>query len=55
VSLVNPHDVEWFPKYTKEQPGQDNPPVIPEFHLGLPNNFERWPEALALQGKPRLQ
>ncbi len=23
VSLVNPHDVEWFPKYSKEQPGQD--------------------------------
>jgi arylsulfatase A-like enzyme len=55
VSLVNPHDVEWFPKYTKDQPGQDNPPIIPEFHTGLPSNFERWPEALTLQGKPRLQ
>jgi arylsulfatase A-like enzyme len=55
VSLVNPHDVEWFPKYSKEQPGQENPPVIPEFHTGLPSNFERWPEALTLQGKPRLQ
>jgi arylsulfatase A-like enzyme len=55
VSLVNPHDVEWFPKYSKVQPGQENPPVIPEFHASLPSNFERWPEAIALQGKPELQ
>lgn len=55
VSLVNPHDVEWFPKYSKEQPGQQNPPAIPQFHGALPSNFERWPEALALQDKPRLQ
>ncbi len=55
VSLVNPHDVEWFPKYSKEQPGQENPPPIPEFHAGLPSNFEHWPEALTLQGKPKLQ
>jgi len=55
VSLVNPHDVAWFPKYSTQEPGEDNPPVIPEFHAGLPSNFERWPEALALQGKPKLQ
>ncbi len=55
VSLVNPHDVEWFPKYSKDQPGQEHPKVIPEFWTGLPSNYERWPEALALQGKPKLQ
>ena len=60
VSLVNPHDIAWYPKYTRPDPltgsegtpGEDNPPSI--FHE-LPGNFERWPEALAEQGKPGLQ
>lgn len=64
VSLVNPHDIAWYPRYTRgvppvgdnegtpPTPGEDNPPRI--FHE-LPANFERWPEALAAQGKPRLQ
>jgi arylsulfatase A-like enzyme len=64
VSLLNPHDVAWFPgctygrppindnPATPPQPGEDNPPSI--FH-DLPANFERWPEALAAQGKPTLQ
>jgi arylsulfatase A-like enzyme len=58
VSLVNPHDIAWYPKYTSgrlgnpPQPGEDNPPSI--FHE-LPANFERWPEALDTQNKPGLQ
>lgn len=60
VSLVNPHDIAWYPKYTRPDPvtgsegmpGEDNPPSI--FHQ-LPGNFERWPETLATQGKPGLQ
>jgi arylsulfatase A-like enzyme len=55
VSLVNPHDIQWFPKYAPNEPGEDNPPAIPEFHAALPANFEKWPEALAAQGKPALQ
>jgi arylsulfatase A-like enzyme len=54
VSLLNPHDVAWFPGTLRgrpplgpnpaipPQPGEDNPPSI--FHQ-LPANFERWPEA----------
>ena len=61
VSLVNPHDVAWYPKYTNRDPltdsegtpGEDNPPSI--FH-DLPANFESWPEALGPQErKPGLQ
>ena len=64
VSLVNPHDIAWYPGFTRgrppfgssqgtlPQPGEDNPPPI--FH-DLPANFESWPEALTLQGKPTLQ
>ncbi len=64
VSLVNPHDIAWYPKYTRgapavgggdaipPMPGEDNPPRIFD---RLPDNFERWPETLVTQGKPRLQ
>ncbi|MGD2047977.1 MAG: sulfatase-like hydrolase/transferase [Chloroflexota bacterium] len=58
VSLTNPHDIAWFPKYTQGRqgypptPGEDDPPPI--FHE-LPANFESWPEALELQGKPGWQ
>lgn len=64
VSLVNPHDIAWYPRYTRgvppvgdndgipPTPGEDNPPPI--FHE-LPANFERWPEAILAQGKPGLQ
>lgn len=55
VSLVNPHDIQWFPKYSKSVPGENNPPQIPQFHAGLPANFEQWPEALFLQNKPKAQ
>lgn len=55
VSLVNPHDVQWYPKYSMNVNGENNPPAIPEFHAGLPSNFEHWPQALFDQGKPHLQ
>ena len=55
VSLVNPHDIQWFPKYTKQTPGENFPPPIPQFHAGLPTNFERWPDALFQQKKPTAQ
>ncbi|MCM3763692.1 sulfatase-like hydrolase/transferase [Neobacillus niacini] len=55
VSLVNPHDVQWFPEWTKDVPGEKCPPPIKEFHEALPANFERWPEALFLQNKPTAQ
>ncbi|WP_053005474.1 sulfatase-like hydrolase/transferase [Neobacillus vireti] len=55
VSLVNPHDIQWFPKYSKQTTGEDSPPPIPQFHEGLPTNFERWPDALFQQNKPRAQ
>ncbi|MGM8365698.1 sulfatase-like hydrolase/transferase [Virgibacillus sp. W0181] len=55
VSLVNPHDVQWFPKYSKEIPGENSPPAIPQFHAGLPTNFEQWPDALFRQNKPTAQ
>ncbi len=54
VSLVNPHDVQWYPKYSQNVDGENNPPPIPEFQ-SLPPNFERWPEALFTEGKPHLQ
>ena len=64
VSLVNPHDIAWYPKYTRgvppvggsdgipPTPGEDDPPPIFD---RLPANFERWPEAIVAQGKPGLQ
>lgn len=55
VSLVNPHDVQWYPKYTPNVDGENNPPAIPEFHSSLPPNFEKWPQALFNENKPRLQ
>ena len=55
VSLVDPHDVAWYPKYSKNVDGENDPPPIPEFHAGLPANFEHWPQALFNENKPTLQ
>lgn len=52
VSLVNPHDIQWYPKYSVNVPGENNPPQIPQFHTGLPSNFEKWPDALFNQTNP---
>lgn len=55
VSLVDPHDVQWYPKYTPNVTGENDPPPIPAFHSSLPPNFEKWPQALFKQNKPTLQ
>jgi arylsulfatase A-like enzyme len=50
VSLVNPHDVAWWYRYTERIPQESSPPALA---AGLPPNFET-PEALEAQRKPRL-
>jgi arylsulfatase A-like enzyme len=55
VSLVNPHDIQWFPKYSRQVTWEDNPTLIPQFHQGLPANWQRWPETLFNEGKPWAQ
>jgi len=51
VSLVNPHDVAWWYRFTSEIPRESSPPAW----VGqIPPNFER-PEELAARGKPLLQ
>ncbi|HYH13045.1 MAG TPA: sulfatase-like hydrolase/transferase [Thermomicrobiales bacterium] len=51
VSFVNPHDIQWYPRWTRTMEGQnDPPPVFGE----LPPNYETG-EDLAREHKPRLQ
>jgi arylsulfatase A-like enzyme len=49
VSLVNPHDIQWWPRWTRNLRSQNS---IPRWIDDLPANFET-PEQLA--AKPRLQ
>jgi arylsulfatase A-like enzyme len=50
VSLVNPHDVAWWYRFTSEIPGESEPPGwVGE----IPPNFET-PEQLLAGGKPLL-
>jgi arylsulfatase A-like enzyme len=51
VSLVNPHDIAWFPRLTRILQGENNPPRV---FTSLPANFET-PQHLLAQHKPRLQ
>jgi arylsulfatase A-like enzyme len=51
VSLVNPHDIAWWYRYTEKLPQESSPPALAE---ALAPNFET-PEALEAQRKPRLQ
>ncbi len=51
VSFVNPHDIQWYPRWTRDLPGQNDPPSV---FSDLPPNFET-AEELARQHKPRLQ
>lgn len=51
VSLVNPHDIQWYPRWTRQVEAQNDPPSIFE---ELPPNYET-PADLGLQQKPRLQ
>jgi arylsulfatase A-like enzyme len=51
VSLVNPHDVAWWYRFTSEIPGESKPPA---WVSQMPPNFET-PEDLQAHGKPLLQ
>jgi arylsulfatase A-like enzyme len=50
VSLVNPHDVAWWYRFTSEIPRESNPPA---WVSQIPPNFET-PEELQAHGKPLL-
>jgi arylsulfatase A-like enzyme len=51
VSLVNPHDVAWWYRFTSAIPAESAPPAVSG---QMPPNFES-PEQLEAQRKPRLQ
>jgi arylsulfatase A-like enzyme len=51
VSFVNPHDIQWYPRWTRTMEGQNDPPSIFD---DLPPNYETGAD-LAAQRKPRLQ
>jgi arylsulfatase A-like enzyme len=51
VSFVNPHDVQWYPRWTRQLEGQNDPPSV---FQSLPPNWET-PSDLIAQNKPRLQ
>jgi arylsulfatase A-like enzyme len=50
VSLVNPHDIAWWYRFTSEIPGESEPPA---WVSQIPPNFET-PEQLQERGKPLL-
>ncbi len=50
VSLVNPHDVAWWYRFTNEIPQENSPPT---WATQIPPNFES-PEELLARGKPLL-
>jgi arylsulfatase A-like enzyme len=50
VSLVNPHDVAWWYRFTSEIPRESEPP---QWVNQIPPNFET-PEELLARGKPLL-
>ncbi len=50
VSLVNPHDIAWWYRFTSEIPQESSPPALVD---ELPPNFET-PEELQAHGKPLL-
>jgi arylsulfatase A-like enzyme len=49
VSLINPHDIAWYPRGTEQIPAENNPPKV--FKNRIPN-FET---PIQLASKPRLQ
>jgi arylsulfatase A-like enzyme len=51
VSLVNPHDIAWWYRFTSEIPREREPPA---WTSQIPPNFET-PEQLQARGKPLLQ
>ena len=51
VSFVNPHDVAWYPRYSRKIEGEATPPHV---YSGLPGNFETADERNARR-KPKMQ
>jgi arylsulfatase A-like enzyme len=51
VSFVNPHDIAWYPRFTKHVEGQSNPPSIYRMRAA---NFETAAERRARR-KPEMQ
>lgn len=51
ISLVNPHDIAWYPRWTDNVQGESNPPRV---FTELPPNYET-PRELIARNKPRLQ
>ncbi len=51
VSFVNPHDIQWYPRQSREVEGENNPPPI---FRDLPPNWET-PADFIARNKPRLQ
>ena len=51
VSFVNPHDIQWFPRWSRQVEGENDPPSVFD---AIPQNFETAAD-LAAQHKPRLQ
>ena len=51
VSFVNPHDIQWYPRWTRSIEEQNNPPSVFD---ELPPNYETAAD-LASEHKPRLQ
>lgn len=49
VSLVNPHDIQWWPRFTRRTMAANN---IPRWITALPGNYETLEQ---LSRKPRLQ
>ena len=51
VSFVNPHDIAWYPRSTRQVEGQSNPPSV---YRRLPANFES-SKARRARHKPEMQ
>ncbi|HST39722.1 MAG TPA: sulfatase-like hydrolase/transferase [Conexibacter sp.] len=51
VSFVNPHDIAWYPRYTRFVEGQSKPPSV---YTRLPANYESAKQRRA-RGKPEMQ
>ena len=51
VSFVNPHDIAWYPRYTRKIEGENTPPHVAS---RLPANFETSHER-ARRHKPKMQ
>jgi arylsulfatase A-like enzyme len=51
VSFVNPHDIAWYPRFTKKIEGQSSPPRV---YSELPANFETEDQRKS-RNKPEMQ